>query len=143
MFFNRTRRDPRPAPERIRLSVLEPPCRCREPILAPEVKGRREIMLDVRDRDFNSERAIVLQAVDALHDDAYLRVTASAMPWPLLASLQSSGERYQILEYGEPDVEFIVWRFLTADQRRTYLHGRMEYIHRDPDPELLSPADSS
>jgi uncharacterized protein (DUF2249 family) len=143
MFFIRKRgSDLRPMADRIRLSVLEPPCRCREPMLDPDLKGRREIALDVRGMDFHSERAAVLQAMDGLENDACLRVTASAMPWPLLSTLQATGERYQILERGDDRVEFMVWRFLTPDQSRRYLNGRMECLHSSPDPELMSSANS-
>lgn len=143
MFFNRRRAVDQPTiAARIRLSVLEPSCCCRKPVLGPDLKGRPEMVLDVRGKDFESERAAVLQAVDAMQD-AYLRVTASALPWPLLAALLSSGERYQILERGEASVEFIVWRFLTAKQRATYLHGQMEYNHRPPDPDLLMTSNAS
>lgn len=107
--------------DRIRLSVLEPPCRCREPLLDEGAKRRTEIELDMRNVDFQAQLGPVLQAVDALGDDERLRVRAKSMSWPLMAALQSAGERYQIVRREVGDVEFLVWRFYSEDERERYL----------------------
>lgn len=108
-------------PERIRLSVLEPPCRCRKPIVDGNVRGRHAVDLDLRSTACCREIAPVLRGAAALHDDEYLRVRTLKLSLPLLAAIQSGGYRYQILSRDKAQVEMIVWQFMTPEEKDRYL----------------------
>lgn len=114
-------------PDRIRLSQLEPPCRCREPLVDEAAKTRpREVLLDVSALDHHAQRGPVFRAVDRLGAGERLRVKAASVSWPLLALLQTQGERFQLLRRTPGDVEFLVWRHYDADERRGYLRQAVD-----------------
>src|SRR5690606_28500671 len=114
-------------PDRIRLSQLEPPCRCREPLVDEAAKARpREVLLDVSTLDHHAQRGPVFRAVDRLGPGERLRVKAASVSWPLLALLQTQGERFQLLRRTPGDVEFLVWRHYDAAQRRGYLRQAVD-----------------
>lgn len=119
----------RPAPEapaRIRLSVLEPPCRCREPLVTEYVRGRRAVELDLRAMECCSEIGPVLRAAADLRSDEYLRVHTRTVSMPLLAAIQAHGHRYQIIARTDGHVEMIVWQLLTAEERQRYLRDAVD-----------------
>jgi len=131
MFSKRARpvevHDPEvPAP--IRLSVLDPPCRCREPLWSEQIQGRKEIPLDLRETPFELQIGPVLQAGDRLEENERLRVTTRAISWPLMAALQAAGYRFQIIRRVDDDAVFFVWRFLSGELRSRYLDAAVDYI---------------
>lgn len=117
----RRKRAAAPAPARISLSILEPACRCREPIIDEAVRHRREITLDLRTTHFAGHAAPILRAAWKLGDDECIRAHVRAIPYPLLAAIQASGHRFQIVARGADHVELLVWNFLSPDQRQLYL----------------------
>ncbi len=119
--FTRRKHVATEAPARIRLSELEPPCRCREPIVTEIVRGRRDVALDLRATECCREIGPVLRAAAALRDDEYLRVRTRTLSLPLLAAIQGHGHRYQIVGREKGQVEMIVWQFMTAEERQRYL----------------------
>lgn len=120
-------------PTPIRLSVLDPPCRCREPLWNEQIQRRKEIPLDLRDTPFEKQIGPVLQAGDRLEETQRLRVSTQSISWPLMAALDAAGYRFQIIKRDAGAVEFFVWRFLSLEQRRRYLAGGLTYY-----PDWLS-----
>lgn len=104
-------------PSRIRLSVLEPPSPCREPLMDEAVRDRDEIAVDVRGLDDESAIAAIRKAVDRLAQDERLRVQARSAAPALLAAVQMTGERFQTIGRHPGGVELLVWRFYSADER--------------------------
>lgn len=114
--------------DRISISVLDPPCPCRTPLTDPAVRQRRAVTLELRGHYLPDPTGTVLRAVDGLEDDACLKVAARAVSWPLLHAITAAGHRFQIVRRDEHGVEFFVWRFLSPDERRRYLHGAMKDV---------------
>lgn len=124
-----TLRTKRTAPEsaaRIRLSVLEPPCRCREPLVADSVRDRRALELDLRSTECCRGIGPVLRAASDLRSDEYLRVHTRTVSMPLLAAIQANGHRFQIVARTDGHVETIVWQLLTAAERQRYLRDAVD-----------------
>ena len=113
-------------PDRIRLSVLEPPCRCSEPLMDEAVRDRDEVAVDVRGLDGESAIGVVRKAVDRLTEHERLRVHARSAAPAMLAAIQMTGERFQIVGRNPDGVELLVWRFYSADERRRYLHQSVD-----------------
>ena len=137
MFFSRKKQhqdfDPEiPAP--IRLSVLDPPCRCREPLWNEQIQGRSEVPLDLRETPFDRQIGPVLQAGDLLQDTERLRVSVRTISWPLMAALHAAGYRFQIIRRDAGAVEFFVWRFLSEELRELYLEDGLTYV-----PDWMKP----
>ncbi|HSJ23721.1 MAG TPA: hypothetical protein VK929_03485 [Longimicrobiales bacterium] len=114
-----------PRAERIRLSVGEPPCRCREPLVAEAARSRDERVLDVRMSPGAEVMGPALRAVDSLGAGERLRVRAHSLYWPLMAALLASGCHYQVLGRAHGTAEFLVWRFYSPEERTIYLQGCM------------------
>lgn len=112
-------------PERISLSVLEPPCRCREPLVADAVRGLDEGELDLLTTSGAEQMGPALRAVDSLESGDVLRVRAHGVYWPLMAALLASGCRYQILDRTQGATEYLVWRLYSPEEHSSYLHGCM------------------
>jgi hypothetical protein len=113
-------------PDRIRLSVLEPPCRCREPMMDEAARDREEIPMDVRALPGEEAIGLVLQAVDQLGEKERLRVHTRSLSPAMLAGIQMTGDRFQIIRRGRDGAELLVWRFYSADERRRYLHQAVD-----------------
>jgi hypothetical protein len=130
-------RKKRPAPEapaRIRLSVLEPPCRCREPLVTEIVRGRRKVDLDLRSTECCRAIAPVLRGAAGPSDGEYLRVHTRTVSLPLLAAIQGRGHRFQIVARRDGHVEMIVWQLMTAQERRRYLRDGVDTASIVPSP---------
>ena len=125
----------------IKLAVLGPPCRCREPLWNEQVRGRTEVRLDLRNVHFEQHAGPVLRAGARLGQNERLRITARGISWPLVATLQAMGYRYQVITRTAGAVEFFVWPFLTAEQHARYLRGRVNYVPARP--PAFSPGGSS
>ena len=113
-------------PDRIRLSVLEPPCRCREPLIDEAVRDRDVIAVDMRGLEGESAIGALRKAVDRLTEDDCLRVNARSAAPAMLAAVQMTGERFQIVGRNPDGVELLVWRFYSADERKRYLHQAVD-----------------
>lgn len=121
-MWKRTRAEPESSPDRIRLSVKEPPCRCREPLVADEAKRLgHEVAVDTDVMHPWRMVGEVVQYVDGLSNGQRLRVLSRSVPYPLLNALAASGCRWQIVARNGKGVEMLVWRFLTDSDRKRYL----------------------
>lgn len=134
----RTRRDAtgdvaQRASSAIRLSVLEPPCRCRDPIIAEQAARRRPVDVDVRHASQQAMVARVIQACDGLAGCECLRITMRRLSYPVLAALQATGCRYQVVRTADHVVELLAWRFLDAAAHDRYLRDGLTL---DPGPAV-------
>lgn len=134
MTLNGRKRVAPEAPARIRLSELEPPCRCREPLVTDIVRLRREVELDVRSTACCREIGPVLRAAESLQDDEYLRVRTRSLSLPLLAAIQGHGHRFQIVARRVQHVELVVWQLLGPEERKRYLQDGVDTESIVPNP---------
>ncbi len=111
--------------DRIRLTILDPPSRT--PLIEDAAKVRTgETQVDLRAAPFDEQIRPLTGAVDRLAADQRLRVRLRSLSPATLAALQLTGERFQVIRNEPGDVELLVWRGYTKEQRRSYLRQAVD-----------------
>ena len=81
--------------------------------------------LDLTQVPFTEQAAPVLRAASRAEVGEHLRVSVQQISWSVMAALNIDGLSYRILKQEPGRTEFVVWRKLTDEQRRSYLRDRL------------------